>query len=188
MSALCLAVKLGTKKLGFSEEAIPVLRKLDQPAGLKPSLLLLSIAVVAVAAGFAASAAAGPPGSFATPEVRVTPPIVNFGSVAAGATRTRMLSITNVSDHPLLFSSTGIHQPAPYTLFQWRTGLEWPPCPELQGVTRSELMPGDTCELPMSVHPAPDLAAGVHRATFEIDTDYVTGAQLLVVPLTVRVR
>ena len=161
---------------------------------MKPSHYLvrtsLLVALLAgVAAVLAATVVAGPPGSFTAPEVRISPPVVNFGSVTPGETKTRMVSFTNLSDHVIRFASYGIDQPPPYLLFQWRIGDTWPPCPVLVGAERAELLPGDTCTVPLYVQAPSDEAGGTYGATFRIDWwDNLTQRLLLTVPLSVKVR
>ena len=151
---------------------------------------VLAALIAGVAAVLAAAVFASPPGSFAAPEIRVSPPIVNFGSVAAGDTKVRMVSITNISDHSIRIASYGISQPPPYALFQWRQpNDEWPPCPEIVGPDRADLLPGTTCRAPLYVEPPSGQAPGTYEASFQLAWwNNLVSEPLLSVPLTVKVR
>ena len=143
------------------------------------------LAIMLMAGAFAVPAsAAGPPGAFAAPGLRVTPPIINFGSVARGDTRDRTVSITNTGSEPADFSRMG---PAlPFPLFSWNIGTFLDNCP-LQGPAVPEfLMPGDTCTLTLIAQPGSNVAPGRYNGTFVIGV--YQGPDLVVVPLSVLVR
>jgi hypothetical protein len=96
--------------------------------GLQGSFLAF-LAALLVAGVIAPASAADPPGSFAAPGLRVTPPILHFGSIGPVEARQRTFTITNTGTDPVHFSSSSNQVPFDQAGF----------CPML--------MPGESCTL-----------------------------------------
>jgi hypothetical protein len=117
---------------------------------------VLAAAVVGVVCGPAGSRVA------ARPELRVTPPVVEFGAARGGAVRQRTVTITNMSDDPVPLSAGWS------TASRLDPGFGFPTGDSCLQHEIEVLEAGQSCSLVFTFSPVAD---GVAEATFVFSLD-----------------
>jgi hypothetical protein len=150
--------------------------------GRRGAALSTGLAVVLIACVFVPASLADPPGTFAAPGLRVTPPQLEFGAVALGQTRERTVTITNVGTEAAVFSIMGPSTGFP--IFNWNFTSFLETCPLMGGVF---LSPGEMCTFTVTAQPPTSSEPGTYEGTFRIG-DLATGQAHVLVPLAVRAK